>query len=384
MTKKKLICGEIKIRPPLSSLVLKYIAVIVLCLSQLATCLKMSLYEIDLFAFENSVIRWILSACSEIGKIGLPLMLVWMVSFILSNKDKLLRLVLFYFALAAGFYIAEMLIINFYIIPKFNEVIKAIAGDQEGLDVLYNNLIPVLVKTVGSYFSNMNVFIDLFLCSSMYYFSTARPKWANTDGNLFVFRSLILFPIAYIITSFVLAGTMYNVNTDISLSIYVSSLLTRNGIVNFVIFGLLMTFCVFREKIYIRLFTSNEAEKNRLKKYGYFTNPFIDPYSTYEKSNRFTINYNLIASLIFIIVPAIDTLLGYIDALIIYKIGGSLSMMLAIPFILAHDYTKKTANKFAPAMIGLIYGVSYFIIFVIYLSYASKIIEPLLGLFDQS
>ena len=94
MTKEKFLYGEIKWRPMLGALALKYIAVICLCVSQIARCLQinLALNRSELFESENMILGGILKACVEIGKIAVPLMLAWMVAQIFSNQSRILSL----------------------------------------------------------------------------------------------------------------------------------------------------------------------------------------------------------------------------------------------------------------------------------------------------
>ena len=216
---------------------------------------------------------------------------------------------------------------------------------------------PELIQVAGGYFSNFNVFIDLFLCCSICYFAIGRPKRIKSRSGRILFRLCILFPLAYIVASFVLGGLIKN--GVLSVNIYTGALLPRRGLVNFFVFGAMMAFVACREPLYHRFHRGGIA------------------YAEYEKTNRYCINYSIVASLIFIVFSVADTLLGRIAGASAFGVGNSLSLIFAVPFLLLHDFTAKPEKRIWSVLIAPIYAFSYLILFVMYLSLFSEILKLL-------
>ncbi|MGN0822730.1 MAG: hypothetical protein ACI4NG_03060 [Candidatus Gallimonas sp.] len=348
MTKEKLLYGEVKIRPILNFVALKYIAVIALTVSQIARCLQLLflINDTSFFEIESAILDAILTFCVSLGKIAVPLMLAWMISYIFSFRERALKMMIFYGIVAGLYYGGEILFFLRYFIPHVNRLTEMAVGFT--LDAR-------LIKMVGGYFSNFNVFIDLFLCCAIYYFTMARPKRIRSKGGLIVFRACVVFPIGYIVASFVLSGLIKN--GLISVNVYTGSLLPRRGLVNFFIFGAILIFLSVRERAYRRFNRSGIA------------------YEEYEKTNRYCVNYTVVASLIFAVFAVADTLFGLIPGASAFGVGDSLSLMIAIPFLLMHDFTRKPKRKLWSAMLAPYYAISYFILFVLYINLFAAVLS---------
>lgn len=356
MNVQKLLFKETKYRPVLNTLALKYIAVVILCLSQLAICLRINL-EISrndvLFVNEINILRVILNLLINLNKLSLPLMIAWMVSQISGFKDNSIRMVIFYGLLSILFYVGEILFFLYYLIPTINYL----------TDQLLGFTIPKeYILSIGSYFSSLNVFIDLFLCALIYLFLFYTPKKIRSKKGIIVFRSLSSIPILYIVISFIF-NILINYGYIVT-NIYTKALFPSKGLINYFIFITMMLYLLFRERIF------NKVNKNKEFKY-----------EDYKKTNRYVINYSIVACLIFIFYSLLDTLIGLIPTISSLGFGNSLSLLFAIPFLLIHDFTAKPINKISVIFVGPIYGVTYLVLISVYISmissYIGKILESL-------
>lgn len=154
MTKERFLYGEIKVRPFISTLALKYISVAIFCLYQIAMCLRLNLAynQIDDFQTEEAIIDGFLKVITEVGQIGLPLVLIWIVSLINGFEDRAFKMVLFYGIIATLFYIGEIISIKFYVVPKINEIMN---------NHVQFELEEDLILEIIAHFSNFNVFLDV-------------------------------------------------------------------------------------------------------------------------------------------------------------------------------------------------------------------------------
>lgn len=369
MTKERVLYGEIKVRPFISTLALKYISVAIFCLYHISAVLRLELMlnQLDDFKTEEAIIDGFLNVLMYIGNIGLPLVLIWIVSLINGFEDRAFKMVLFYGAVGILFYIGEVLSIKYYLLPKVNEITNNYIGIQLDEDIMLE---------VVSHFSNFNVFLDMFLCSCIYFFGASKPKRIKTKKGMIIFRSCVILPIAYIIAAFVIDGLLEMAELPFSSNIYIGCLIPNRKPVLFIMFSLVVLFMVFRERIYnyIHRNKSNETTENGEQK------PVLS-YEEYKKTNRYCINYSLVVSLILSVCAIADTLIGKIEGAKNFGFGDSMSLMLAIPFLLLHDFTAKPLKKYSSLWTGVIYGATGMILVVLYLSMAGQLVNSLKNMF---
>lgn len=370
MTKERFLYGEIKVRPFISTLALKYISVAIFCLYQIAMCLRLNLAynQIDDFQTEEAIIDGFLKVITEVGQIGLPLVLIWIVSLINGFEDRAFKMVLFYGIIATLFYIGEIISIKFYVVPKINEIMN---------NHVQFELEEDLILEIIAHFSNFNVFLDMFLCSCIYYFAVSKPKRIKTKKGMIIFRLCVILPLAYIITAFVISGLLNNGGLDFSSNIYFGCLIPSKDPVLFFMFSLVVLFVAFRERIYnfIHRNKSNEENKDGLE------NKTLT-YEEYKKTNRYCINYSIVVSLILVFCSVSNTLIAKIPGASDFGFSNSLSLMYAIPFLLLHDFTARPLKKYSSLWTGVIYGATGMILVVLYLCMAGQIVNFLKTMFS--
>lgn len=348
--KEKFIYSEIKYKPFLSILALKYISVVVFCLGLIASVLKVQLYlnKSSDFEFETNVINFILNILKYVGKAGLPLMVIWLISQVISFKDSALKMVIIYGVTAIVFYLAEILIVINYIIPNANRILESYIGVEIPKEIWIG---------VSGYASNLNVFIDMFLCSLIYLFTMTLPKKIKTKKGKILFRSCAIFPALYILIAFIVSGleTFGVESMYVFMNLYVGSLLPSKNIMVFVIFIMILIYIKIRQKIY-----------NKFNHHGM-------TYEEYEKTNRYSFNYSIIASIIIAFGVGVDSLISLIPYSDYFGFGNSLTFLIAIPFLLVHNLTTKPTRKISMIWTGFIYAFSYIILAAVSISIASQV-----------
>lgn len=366
MTAERFLYKDLKVRPFISTLAIKYIAVVIFCLYQLSMCLRLELAmnQIDDFKTEQAILECFLKIFTHIGELSLSLVLVWIVSHINGFEDRALRMLLFYGTIGILFYVGEVLSIHYYFIPKVNQIANTYIGFELDYEML---------SEIAGYFSNFNVFLDMFLCTCIYYFSIAKPKRIKTKRGMIFFRLCVIFPIAYIIASFTMSGLLTQAQVEFSNNYFIGCLIPNKKPVLFIMFSLVVLFVTLREKVYNRIHRNMSADDS---------NENILTYEEYKMTNRYVINYSVIVSLILCVCAVADTLIGLAPGAGDFGFGKSLSLMLAIPFILLHDFTKKPLKKTSFIYTGLIYGVTGVILVVLYLSLAAEVVNQIKMLFS--
>ncbi|MGN0818486.1 MAG: hypothetical protein ACI4L9_05905 [Candidatus Coproplasma sp.] len=343
MSRDKLLYGEVKYKPEFSYVLIKYVAIFSIVAAQIAVFLMLesSIFGNSFSEFTMNTARFV----QQLGRLTMPLLFLWMCSYVFSFKYKTFKMFIFYGIVTVVFYVCEILLIIYRVIPFIDYMTEYYIGFSFGKEMLL---------AIAGYLSNFNVFLDLFLCCGIYYFSISTPKRIKTRKGLIIFRCCAIIPALYIVTAIILGGLMKM--GVVSANFYAVAFFPRKRVVNYMIFGSLLLFIKFREKLF--------------NKFGPKNLTFIE----YEKTNRCSANFSIMASVIFAIIAGVDTLLGLIPNASHFGIGNSLTLMLAIPFILLHDFGRRPKNKFWTVLIIPYYVVNYYMIFMMYVSLCLGII----------
>lgn len=216
----------VKYRPRLSFLALKWIALVLVTISQLAVWALSSLPEgspyLPFFRFLHGL-----------NQLTVPLLFVSLISCIFQKRSELPRTVAQYAVYALLFYGVEIFFFVELVIPVLGEMIKELVAGYTGLGTeltaeVLDGLIGELLYALFAQVSNFNVFMDSLLCGLVFLFVFYTPAWADTKAKRAVFRSLALLPALYIAASFVLHGLASF--GKIRLDIYLGALLPHKRI----------------------------------------------------------------------------------------------------------------------------------------------------------
>jgi len=261
-----------------------------------------------------------------VASLATPLFIIASFSLVLSGQKKpqhfLLIYGLGYIAIGVGFCLLYLRYINGLFVQL---------GLSETMVDAYVN--DFLKDHVG-----INVFADLFMFTLFHFFINLNPNKIFIGKKRIIFRLFSLFPVAFIITSYILrilSGT-----GQISLSFYFHPFMATKSPLVFLIFVLMSLWFKYRERIFISLGATHKD------------------YHEYLKTNRnsFSVSVTLVTIILFVAVLEVFLLIalfayytGYMGAefsyfseiMSIYQLGQCSAMIIAIPFILLYSYTRK-------------------------------------------
>ena len=183
----------------------------------------------------------------------MPLFLIAAFATILNNSKSFKILLLSYGGASIIFYLLFILFHERYLIGS---VAALFSVDRSQARTTVDMLIEMSIRSSG--YLAFNVFVDLFLCTSLAFFILHRPVGKIFSGKRrLIFRSFAILPIAYEVVSFVLkllAGM-----GKITLNIYIFPALTTKPPMTFVLFVVILLFVKLREKSFYRRRNDQEA-----------------------------------------------------------------------------------------------------------------------------
>lgn len=314
--KTKVLIPKVKYRGPLSYRGIRIAGFVFLFLGILSGFLPIFAalnndQHIDTLVAFSSVLEWT-------EQLALPLFLASAFSVILVRKETTITNLIKFLLFAIALYILTLFAFEHYIV-KFMGVTHPGMTPQEVR--AYAN-----VKTI-EYFGELihyNIFLDMFLCVSFYYFLCYNPK--NLQGRkLTLFRFGAILPVIYLTASMVLFGLSTEGIINIPVAVY--ALLVCRSPAVYLVFFLLTIFVKMREKIF--------AKKGGTQL----------QYQYYLKSNANSLHFSLFYSIILAVVSLVDFALSFIPKAQDYGFGNSYMMFLAIPFVMLLSYTRDYKNK---------------------------------------
>ena len=286
---------------------------------------------------------------------SLPLFLVANMACIIQKRDNFKNMLLFYGGAALGMYLLGNFVVFHYGRGLMNSISPTTWGEAADL---FGLLLPALGKN-GYVF---NIFIDLFLCSLMYFFLYYQPKKYFKDKKIIWFRLMVLLPILYEIGAMIIKFRISFVYMIIPS--YVFFLLTSKPPFMLLAFLLLILLFKIDERKHIKKLNKTEKELEE-----------------HKKTNAHSLLVSLQMSVIFIVVTILDVIVSLLvfagvsvqmhaledQALLsgianqLSNIGffGSATLVILIPVFILFSYKKEPKNKnidkFIPIVgIGLI------------------------------
>ena len=344
--------NDIKFKAPFSYRELRIIGWVFIVLAQIAVILNLNSKINPASApFLNGWSNFFQS----LSYFSLPLFLVANMACIIQKRDNFKNMLLFYGGAALGMYLLGNFVVFHYGRGIMNSISPTSWGEAADL---FGLLLPALGKN-GYVF---NIFIDLFLCSLMYFFLYYDPKKYFKDKKKIWFRLMVLLPIFYEIGSMVIKFriTFYYM----TIPSYVFFFLTSKPPFMLLAFLLLILLFKIDERKHIKKLNKSEKE---LKEH--------------KKTNAHSLLVSIQMSIIFIIVTILDAIFSSIifasvavnmhaleDQALLSAIGkqlsnigffGSATLVILIPVFLLFSYKKEPKNKeidkFIPIVgIGLI------------------------------
>ena len=277
--------------------------------------------------------------------VPLPLFMIANIASIMQKKDDYKRLLLFYGGMAFGMYLLENFLVFHYGFRAMNSISPTTWGET-------SDIFGMLLPLMGQSSYAMNIFIDLFLCSLMFFFVNYTPKKYFQGKKIIIFRLFTLIPFIYEIASVIIK---YNVTfVNFTIPSYVFFLLTSKP--PFLLLAFLIIIVILKGYEHLSIKSGKKDKKF-----------FIE----HQKTNAHTLSVSIVMSVVFLIVAIIDFLVTIlvtylaathhqvepkqlIDTMLGIGLGGSLLMIPIIPLILLFSYKKTHTNSQMDMIVPLV------------------------------
>ena len=276
--------------PMLSYQVVKYIGAILLVLSQLVTLNKVYSVYFGNGGFLDTTLTNVLGT---IGQMGLPLIMMGTVAGIMRNRKRIFLYLIAYAVGAASFILIEQVAVTGYLC-----FVLKVSGITIDVDVIAT-VEAIIISTLHQ-FTSLNVFVDLLLVASFYFFLFYTPK-----KHVKVLRWFVLVPACYFLASYVL--TVLNKFGAVDLDIYILYLLPSKKISAYAI--------VLSMLLYLKIFSTNKEIPN--------------------VSSR---SFAVFMSFVIVFLCIIDAFLGCFPNASNFCVGGSYMLFTCVPIVLLFDY----------------------------------------------
>ena len=291
---------------------------------------------------------------------------------------------------ALGLYLAG----NFVVFHFGYRFMKSFMGEYSWGETarLFGQLLPNL----GSVGYTFNIFIDLLLCTLLFFFMTYEPKKVFTGKKIILFRLLVLIPIALEIVGIIIKYCL--VTNKLTIPSYIFFLLPSKPPLIFLAFVVI----VFALKIGAAKFKKHHPEEENL-------------YQEHISTNAHSLKTSIIISTIFLVMAILDFVVMIIIMMRAYVMacaateveeeieliatsnfnswlsigfGGAVSLLPVIPIVMFFDYKKEHQNKKVDSLlpligIGLIAIVYVEGIFEIIINNIPSIIEKIKEIFSM-
>ena len=335
--------NDIRYKGFLSYRYLKILGWVMIVLACLGTSLKLySIISEQEEAYESTV------NILSFGKdLAVPLLLIAAFATVLNGRGNYKRLILVNTSAALGLAALGLFIYHRYILG----IGEAFLGDRE----LAKMTVDALFSGEDSEgFIAYNIFIDFTLCTLVLFFINYKPQRFFQGKKIYIFRSLVILPLAYEVASIclkLLAST-----GALALPIWVFPFLTAKPPVSFLLFLAIA-----------RYFKNTEY---KLKKNG----KTHEDYKNYLKTNHNALRFSKKLSLYIILFSILDIVIVMFISVMYFIIvgnpgadseditkvvqmmtdcgfGKTVGMILIVPVILLFNYTKTHKNAIIDMMI---------------------------------
>ena len=184
-------------------------------------------------------------ALAFFGQLAIPFFLLANFALILSSQERIGRLIATHASLAVVVYAAYLLGYDRYVIAFANRIFSIFHISDS------KPLVDTFVQLYFTRYFSLNIFVDLLMCSSLYFFLVHKPKRVKKE-HLVYFRMLVVLPIAYEFGSMAIKGLSLGMKL-FTLPVDVLPLLTSKSIVTFLAFLVIVIYLKNKERIYVKL-----------------------------------------------------------------------------------------------------------------------------------
>ena len=349
--KNRTLENDIKYRGFLSYRYVRIIAWFILVLAAVGTVVK---FNIKISPDSKSQIGWISDATDFISDLPVALFMLANFAFIFQRRDSWKQLLTFYGGVALLMYIAGNVLILHYGFGIANTFFGK--TDVMALSRAFGTMMAASGK--GYVF---NIFIDLLLCSLIFFFSFYTPKGGFKERwQLILFRCGMILPVLYEVGSVIFKYQV--IVNGYQIPHFIFFLLTSKPPLMIIAFFLIVLFA--------KLF-----EINAIKRKG---EEFAKEHA---KTNAHSLRFSIMISIVFLVISIVDLFLFIFFSVILAKgmggsdtaveiamnisqtlgFGNSMTLALIIPIVILFSYTKTHKNKKIDTLIPAI-GIIFILI----------------------
>lgn len=328
--------NDINYKAPLSYRYLRMIAWFFIIVAQIGLVAKLN---IKVIPTSEAQIGWLRNVGEFCSALPLPLFMLANFAIIFQKKGNWKYLLTFFGGIALILYLLG----NFVVIHFGYGFINALApidfmSVAKGFGFFLFNL-----GNTGQIF---NIFIDLFLCSLLFFFMNYTPKNSFKGNKVYIFRSLIAIPILWEVASIVIKFLIGAGMMDIPF--FAFFLLTSKPPFIFIAFLALVIILKIQERVSYKKTMSHDF--------------MIE----HRKTNAHSFRFSLIIAIVFVACALIDLLVyAILGASFEFQLGAdnpyaregaqyivdhmgfgrSLVLLIVAPLALLFSYTKTHKNK---------------------------------------
>ncbi len=273
------------------------------------------------------------------GQLAIPFFLVANIALILSSQERIGRLIATHASLAVVIYAAYILGYDRYVIAFANRVLSIFSITDS------KPLVDFFVQTYFTRYFSLNIFIDLLMCSSLYFFLIYKPKHVKKE-HLIYFRSLVALPILYEFASMVVKGLSLGLGL-FAIPVEVLPLLTSKSIVTFLAFLAIVIYLKYKESIYVKLGGTPERYRSFLSTKAHVFQVSMAIAIIFAAAGTIDLVISALVSLFMAIGDAQDyssllplwhSSFGMIQS---WGLGKGASLLVISPLVLLFNYKKK-------------------------------------------
>lgn len=329
---------DIKYRGPLSYRWLRIIGWLAFAVSQIAAIIGVAT-NLGAATGDTTIAQNILSS---FGTLMMPLFLLANFALILQSRRSYKFILTIHGGLTVIIILLYYLIVERYMLAIFN----LITDDKQ----TSRDLVVTVFEDMFS--RGINVFLDLFLCSSFAFFMNYEPKRFFQGKWIYLFRCLVLLPIAYEVTFHVLK--LIAINGDFYFNSWLVPWMTSKPLSVFIGFASIIIILKLREFIWTKRGNTQEEIE------------------AFEATNHNSLRVSIIISIVFAIVGVISFFAWIVVARFylppdasedlttlvlteLYSVGygQGATLILAIPFTLLFSYSREHKNKLLDRLVPL-------------------------------
>ncbi len=340
------------LRPFISANLMRIIAIILLMIGQISAMLL--IYNKVTFSEEISNEK--LQLYKNLITISMPLFLTSIITNIVRDTSKIKKYVIFYCIMAVVFTVVEILFFYLVFVPFVEETVKYVLEVQGETSAEAHQISRFMLTYTMSNFTNMNVFLDLFLASLIAFFILYTPKKASKK-QLTLFRLCVLLPTLYVLASFIARG-LFKLGY-FTMNVEQSVFLVHRNYLSFIYFGGVVVYQKYRSRLFAKY------------------NSYMS-FDEYKRCRGGLSCYNAILILFLMTLCLVDFLFGLIPNADLFGVGKSRVLMLGLPVLFFFNSERKAhtvATNVISLVLYLVFGVVIFSGYAVILDYCMQYVE---------